>query len=810
MKRLTTSRLLAMFAAWLMLACTGWAVAADYAPDPSYNNGLISQDAFASSFGNNYDGRKVVTLPNGNVVIAGRVPDVRTGTTYGAIGLIQRRDDGHRVPWTAPGAHGHYNNEYVVYPGTSDFNIVAVKDLVLHDNLLFVLADTNNGANPTVFGSRIYVFGTDGGIRNSNFADWEVSSEREVWGGGLAAFRPTPSSDHVDVVYIGRKVPVNGSSSSRITFRHFRYSLVNNGFPAQTNLIHPNISECGPSTHCSGFDIAIGGRNGSLGLPRTYITGSRTSEGIIRSMVVQIDPYTGAKTGIGYQQMSVNARGRAIAVKPGEDSTTGIDDIFVLSEKDRACKNGMVARGRIKSPGGEIFGWERLLGGSDAAGVLCNTLAWEAWPHDITYQNGRVGVAGHVVGTAFCIPGNPCENPVDGAIAVLNAYNGTEISPLRTYPFTDTAGGSRTRHSSFRGIAGTGGDTFTVVGDVTYPQSHSEPNWRGKRQFASLRVYEPAGGADIFSDDFEGDGSQPQPSWLYAPQYANNAIRVYHLVNGSYELLHSAAMPAGTKPNAVAFDGNGKLWVVGEDRRLLRFSREDVNTQPAPAPEISVAPAGSGFYFQMAFWGNNAYISNSDFGSAHRVLRIPLATLNLGGNPAAAQTFTDSGFNVPAGLAFDANGKLWISHYGGHRVTRLNVNNGTVERSIESISVGGNASLSQPEGMAFNAAGDLLVGNNGRPSYARYSAATLNGSGNTPAHLEVMSPETNPAPRTGYIGGLAMDSEGDLWFNYQREFQIRERRPNNTAGQTLDNATTDPGFGGIAFWPIPPTLHRGQ
>lgn len=58
---------------------------------------------------------------------------------------------------------------------------------------------------------------------------------------------------------------------------------------------------------------------------------------------------------------------------------------------------------------------------------------------------------------------------------------------------------------------------------------------------------------------------------------------------------------------------------------------------------------------------------------------------------------------------------------------------------------------------------------------------------------------------------MASDNHNHLWLNYQREYQVRQWVTANLFnGQTLNNATTDPGFGGIAFWPVPAALHRGQ
>jgi len=69
------------------------------------------------------------------------------------------------------------------------------------------------------------------------------------------------------------------------------------------------------------------------------------------------------------------------------------------------------------------------------------------------------------------------------------------------YLYTDTIGGSRTRHSGFSGIVASGDGTFTVAGVARYFQS--EPGAPpGALQYATLRIKPTFG---IFADGFESD-----------------------------------------------------------------------------------------------------------------------------------------------------------------------------------------------------------------------------------------------------------------------------------------------------------------
>ncbi len=179
----------------------GHAAAADYVADPtwSWGTGRMIEDAFFGSYDQNYIGRALAKLDNGDVVVAGTVPHA---SGYGAIGLVRYAENGTsgRVAWTNPGTHGTSGNQYVVYPGDQLQRIIAVRKVIVHENLMFVLADVDTYRlafpNPIAFsgdGAAIYVFGTDGSYKNKYLVDKDEvtdGSVQAVFSGGIATYTP--------------------------------------------------------------------------------------------------------------------------------------------------------------------------------------------------------------------------------------------------------------------------------------------------------------------------------------------------------------------------------------------------------------------------------------------------------------------------------------------------------------------------------------------------------------------------------------------------------------------------------------------
>ncbi len=316
-----------------------------------------------------------------------------------------------------------------------------------------------------------------------------------------------------------------------------------------------------------------------------------------------------------------------------------------------------------------------------------------------------------------------------------------------------------------------------------------------------------------------------EPEYLFVPQYTTNRIKVYRREAAGFSLVNTAILAAGTQPNALAFAPDGRLWVVdsGATKRLLRYAAQSVITLSNPVAEVIIGPVGggSGDIFDMAFFGGFAYVSQSNFGGTNRIVRYAIANLAVSGNPAST-LLTAASLNIPAGLEFDALGRLWISNYGNNTLVRMNTGSGAVDRIGSNTAIGARNALNLPEGLAFDADDTLWVGNNGEPTISGYAQWQLDDAG-FGATLPVHQIDVNPALFQGdTVGGLVFDRDGDLWANYQKTLSVLEYtltpapRPGglpgvgsytSAAGQVLGTATTFPGFGGIAIWPIPASTH---
>jgi sugar lactone lactonase YvrE len=329
----------------------------------------------------------------------------------------------------------------------------------------------------------------------------------------------------------------------------------------------------------------------------------------------------------------------------------------------------------------------------------------------------------------------------------------------------------------------------------------------------------------IFADSFEIE-------YLLAPQYD---VAVGGNNGGALELFKRVPAPAPGAPrfvyagstelasthsmNAVSIAPDGSLWAIHSlAGRLDRYNRNDVLSGPglvASIAQTDLGTCGDGDVFDLAFFGTNAYVTRG-FGG-HQICRYTIAALNGGGTPAATLLGDNNVLSTPVGLAFDAQGMLWVGSYDNQTIVRMNPATGHVDKSIT------HATMAGSEGLAFDAFGSLWVGSNNSPTIAVYSAAQLAavGLGATTAPLHHIDTGGTPHAGTpsGYVGGVAFDSRGQLWAGYEYSLSILGYSLVPTVGgggvsgyaatalPPLVNATTDPGRAGIAFWPRPPTLH---
>ena len=307
----------------------------------------------------------------------------------------------------------------------------------------------------------------------------------------------------------------------------------------------------------------------------------------------------------------------------------------------------------------------------------------------------------------------------------------------------------------------------------------------------------------IFGDSFE-------PEYMFVPQYTNGSIKVFqrapNTTNFSAVPVNEAFLPAGGAANAVAFAPDGGVWVVDDGAsKLLRFTLASMIGSPNPAPSASVSIAHGGLY-DLAFFGTDGYVSSDD-----GVLKYTLAQLNAGGSP--APTVLNSG-GIPVGLAFDAQGRMWICNYG----TPGNLVRMTTSGTIE-VTVSGN-NINNAEGLAFDEFGSLWVADNIEPTLYGYGASQIGSNGSPTPIGQINTYDAGPNGSSGFGGGLIFDRRGDARLNYEYDQTVRAylvtampwsgpyTSYTSTELTALGSATTDPGRGGIAIWPVPSTVHR--
>lgn len=341
-------------------------------------------------------------------------------------------------------------------------------------------------------------------------------------------------------------------------------------------------------------------------------------------------------------------------------------------------------------------------------------------------------------------------------------------------------------------------------------------------EFVTLALGAPTGGA-ILGAPTSATLTIRDAELLFVPQYARaqaggNDLEIWRRNGaGALAFLRGVPLDVTARPNAVAFAPDGKLYVLGNvANQLRRYSRQELLSAANPVAEATINLSAGAESFDLAFFGDFLYVSQSDFGATDRILKYSIASLAASGTPAPAATLTNASLDVPAGLAFDPQGRLWVSNFGNDTLVRMDTTTGVVDRTGTNVGTpNARNALNRPEGLAFDSAGTLWVGNNGEPTISAYSSAQLAALGaTTPVHQI----DVNAALFQGdTVGGLAFDAIGRLWANYQKTFAVLEYALTpqgggyvSALGQTLTDATTFPGFGGLAFWPVPATLERGM
>ena len=262
---------------------------------------------------------------------------------------------------------------------------------------------------------------------------------------------------------------------------------------------------------------------------------------------------------------------------------------------------------------------------------------------------------------------------------------------------------------------------------------------------------------------------------------------------------------------ALAFDGDGNMWVADYNGDVFEYAVADLGTSgsPAPAVTIDLTGYGSAFYALAFDASGDLWVSAYD---TSQILMFTPSQLAAGGVQSATVVLdATSGGSIagPGSIAFDASGALWVGNYDNDTLVKfapadLAVSGGPGPSVTLSAASG---SLNQPNGLAFDASGNLWVSNDGG-TVVRFDANQLGSTADpTPAAMIAAS------SLGGTPTGLAFDAGGTLWVSDHTSGDLRAfKNPGTLTGSASPSAdVTISSIGSvdyplIAFDPPPANL----
>lgn len=218
-------------------------------------------------------------------------------------------------------------------------------------------------------------------------------------------------------------------------------------------------------------------------------------------------------------------------------------------------------------------------------------------------------------------------------------------------------------------------------------------------------------------------------------------------------------------PNGLAFDADGNLWVsLLYTPALGMYTPAQLASPGTPTPQVVIGSEGTSLRqgYAIAFdGGGNLWVANA---LDNRLEMFTPAQLATSGSPTPSVVLTTAAATLdnPLGMTFDDAGNLWVTSNYTPAIVKFPPNqlatSGTATASV--ILTANGASLDRPEGLAFDAGGNLWVVNEGgADTLVKFTPAQLAASGNP-------VPDVTISDNGGALAnpvGLAFDNAGDLW-----------------------------------------------
>ncbi len=277
---------------------------------------------------------------------------------------------------------------------------------------------------------------------------------------------------------------------------------------------------------------------------------------------------------------------------------------------------------------------------------------------------------------------------------------------------------------------------------------------------------------------------------------------------------------------ALAFDKAGNLWISdGNYCHLSRFAAQDLGKIGKVTPDVVIgngrtcavdkisSPQGLAFDNRGNLWV-------AEYGSAALTM-YSAAQLTSSGDPTPLK-ITSTALKNPICLAFDSSGILWVSNPAAHNVLMFapdKLATGgvlTPTRTLETPAFSAPSGAGLPAGLAFDKNGDLWVSNNTNKTLLMFTPSKLQ-AGGTQTPDKSVSPNVS-TPNASGPGSLTLDKAGNLWVTYgSNAANIADHKiVRINASDLTDGAAPKPAaelngyqyisLGGLAFYPIPAGL----
>ncbi|MGH7737928.1 MAG: hypothetical protein ACREMP_08720 [Candidatus Tyrphobacter sp.] len=275
-------------------------------------------------------------------------------------------------------------------------------------------------------------------------------------------------------------------------------------------------------------------------------------------------------------------------------------------------------------------------------------------------------------------------------------------------------------------------------------------------------------------------GIGPVDSQLVVGMKTSTTTGLMNVYAPPYSGAPSVSNVATGEPWNMAADGHGNLWVAtgyalyGGSHAVLEYTTPlTASSTPAITIPTSATGATEGVAFDssgdlwVATWSDNTI----------REFKPPFS------NASTAALSITNGLHGPEGLAFDAHGNLWVCN----TATTPAIEEFTPPLSSSSspaFSITNGGTLSTPQQVAFNSAGDMFVADEATAKVYEF-APPFSSSSTASVTLGFSSPQS-----------LALDSSGDLWVTDRDTNSVYEFKPPfsnaSTPALTVTNGVSSP------------------